>query len=136
MSNEQTISAIYEAFLRGDIPFILNQLADGVEWNYATDNEAQKAGVPWLTLRRGTDGVVEFFKAVEEMGIYQFDVLSLTESETEVAARLVIGCKYFVDEIIHFWTFNDEGKIVRYQQFVDTAKQIAGIENFKKSAAA
>ncbi len=33
MSNKQTISAIYEAFLRGDIPFILNQLAGGVEWN-------------------------------------------------------------------------------------------------------
>ncbi len=70
------------------------------------------------------------------MEIYQFDILSLTESENEVASRLVIGCKYFVDEIIHFWTFNNEGKVVLYQQFVDTAKQISGIENFKKSAAA
>lgn len=136
MSNKETISAIYAAFLRGDIPFILSQLAERVEWNYATDSAAQKAGLPWLTLYSGRETVVDFFKAVEEMQIYQFDILSILEGENEVSARLVIGCKYFVDEIIHFWTFNDDGKIVRYQQFVDTAKQISGYQTTENSAAA
>src|ERR1044072_5706859 len=111
MSNKDTISAIYEAFLREDIPFILNQLSETVEWNYAADNTAQKAGLGWMTLYSGRENVADFFKAVEEMEIYQFDVLSILEGENEVASRLLIGCKYFVDEIVHFWTFNDEGKV-------------------------
>lgn len=135
MSNKDTISAIYEAFLKGDIPFILNQLDEAVKWNYATDNTAQKAGLGWMKLYSGREDVVNFFKAVDEMGIYKFDVLSVLEGGSEVASRLVIGCKYFVDEIVHFWTFNDEGKIVRYQQFIDTAKQISAVSSYEKSTA-
>ena len=136
MSNKDTISAIYEAFLREDIPFILSQLSETIEWNYAADNTAQKAGLGWMTLYSGRENVVDFFKAVEEMEIYQFDVLSVIGGGNEVASRLSIGCKYFVDEIVHFWTFNDEGKVIRYQQFIDTAKQISAVSNYEKSAAA
>ncbi len=136
MSNKETIGSIYEAFLRGDIPFILSQLADEVEWGYAANNSSQKAGLPWMKLYKGRETVLEFFKAVEKMEIFQFDVLSLLEGGNEVSARLNIGCKYFVDEIIHFWTFNDEGKVVRYQQFTDTAKHIAGYTEKEQSAGA
>src|SRR4051812_6342634 len=123
MKKTEIILSIYEAFVRGDIPYILDQLADDVQWNNTTDNTAQQSDVPWMRLRQGIDGVVKFFEDVAQMGIYKFDVLTLLENETEVAARLVIGCKYFVDEIMHFWTLNDEGKVVAYQQFIDTAKQ-------------
>ncbi|MBS1794655.1 MAG: nuclear transport factor 2 family protein [Acidobacteria bacterium] len=136
MSNKETISAIYEAFLRGDIPFILDRLTDDVEWNYATDAAAAKNGLPWLKLYGGRESVNDFFKAVDEMEIYQFDVLAVVGDGDEVASRIAIGCKYFVDEIVHFWKFNDAGKITRYQQFVDSAKQLAGYENAHRSAAA
>ena len=136
MSNKETIASIYKAFLEGDIPFILSQLADDVEWGYATDNSSQKKDLPWMKLYSGRESVNDFFKAVEKMEIYQFDILSLLEGENEVAARLNIGCKYFLDEIIHFWTFDDDGKVIRYQQFTDTAKHIAGFESAERSAAA
>lgn len=136
MSNKDTISAIYEAFLRNDIPFILNQLTDDVKWNYAVDNTGQKAGLPWLKLYSGRDDVSNFFTAVAEMGIYQFDILTMLENETQVVSKIDLKCKYFDDQIVHFWTFNDEGKVVCYEQVVDTAKQIRGYENATKSAVA
>ena len=137
MSNKDTVAAIYEAFGRGDIPFILSQLADDVEWDgWTTENFGHKAGVPWLKLWRGIDGVTEFFKVVETMGIYQFDVLSLLEGDSQVAAEVNIACKYFDDEEVHLWNFNADGKVTRFRHYVDTAKHIAGFENAEKSAAA
>lgn len=133
MKKSEIIAAIYAAFVGDDIPYILDQLADDVQWNNTTDNTAQQADVPWMRLREGRDGVVKFFEDVEEMGIYRFDVLTLMENENHVAARLIIGCKYFLDEIMHFWTINDEGKVTAYQQFIDTAKQLDGIEKSKNS---
>ncbi len=137
MSNIQTVKAIYEAFGRGDIPFILSQLSDSVEWDsWTTENYGQKAGIPWLQMRRGKDEVAEFFKVVETMGIYRFDVLSHMEGGNQVVSELVIGSKYFSEESLHLWTFNDDGKVKRFRHYVDTAQQIAGYESAEKSAAA
>lgn len=137
MSNLETVKAIYEAFGRGDIPFILSQLADDVEWDsWTTENFAQKADIPWLKHRKGKDGVEGFFKAVATMGIYRFDVLSLMEGGNQVVSELVIGCKYFLDESLHLWTFDESGKVTRFRHYVDTAQHIAGYEAAEKSAAA
>jgi ketosteroid isomerase-like protein len=137
MSNTETVKAIYEAFGRGDIPFILSQLSDSIEWdNWTTESYAQKADIPWLKHRTGKDGVAEFFKVVAEMGIYRFDVLSLMEGGNQVVSELSMGCKYYVDESLHLWTFDEEGKVKRFRHYVDTAKHIAGYESAEKSAAA
>ena len=53
MSNLSTAQAIYEAFGPGDIPFILDLLADDVAWESWEDNSAQKAGVDHLAARHG-----------------------------------------------------------------------------------
>ena len=34
MSNIETVKSIYEAFGRGDVPAILDKLADDVDWDY------------------------------------------------------------------------------------------------------
>lgn len=137
MSNLETVKAIYEAFGKGDIPFILDQLAKTVEWEAWADNTAQKENVPWLKMRRGKEGVLEFFKTVESLGgVNRFEVLSLLEGGNQVAAEVIIGSNYFLDEEIHLWDFNAEGKIVRMRHYVDTAKHIAAAEKAKMSAAA
>lgn len=41
-----TVSAIYAAFGKGDIPGIIQHLSDNVQWESWADNSAQKAGVP------------------------------------------------------------------------------------------
>jgi ketosteroid isomerase-like protein len=122
--------AIYEAFGRGDIPSILQHLADDVAWEGWADNQAQKAGVPWMKARRGKAGAGEFFGVVGQLQIHDFKVLSIMAGGNQVAAEFVIEAtvpsgKRYRDEEMHLWTFNDAGKVVRLRHYLDTAKHIA-----------
>ena len=49
VSNLATVQSIYESFGKGDVPAILDVLADDVEWEAWDSNSAVKAGVPWMT---------------------------------------------------------------------------------------
>jgi hypothetical protein len=62
-NNLDAVQAIYEVFRKGDIPGILERLSEAVRWEKWTDNEAQKAGVPWLQSRIGKEGVAEFSRS-------------------------------------------------------------------------
>src|SRR5436309_15945482 len=44
--NLSVVGGIYEAFARGDIEFILGQIADDCAWESWLDNHGQKAGLP------------------------------------------------------------------------------------------
>ena len=128
--NTATVASIYEAFGTGDIPAILETLADDVRWEERTDNSAQKAGVPWLQRGDGKSGALAFFKISGQMTIHEFRVLSLLAGGQQVVAEVVIDAtgpsgRRYRDEELHLWTFNDVGKIVRLRHYVDTAKHIA-----------
>src|SRR5262249_8509337 len=107
-----TISAIYEAFGRGDVTAILDLLSDNVAWEPWADNTAQCAGVPWLVARQGKTGAGEFFRFVGQFQIHEFKVLSLIGSEQQVAAEVVIdatvpGGKRYRDEELHLWNLDE-----------------------------
>jgi ketosteroid isomerase-like protein len=132
VSNLATVQRIYEAFGVGDVPAILETLADDVEWEAWADNTAVRAGVPWLTPRHGKQDVVKFFEAVGQMEIVDFQVISLMEGGNQVAAEFVLEAKLpawgggsYRDEEMHLWTFDDQGKVVRLRHYTDTAKHIA-----------
>ena len=125
-----TISAIYEAFGRGDVTAILDRLSDNVAWEPWADNTAQRAGVPWLVARQGKAGAGEFFRFVGQFQIHEFKVLSLFGSEQQVAAEVVIdatvpGGKRYRDEELHLWNLDEHGKVTRMRHYVDTAKHMA-----------
>lgn len=136
MSNSDTVKAIYAAFGRGDIQFIIDQLADDVEWDQWKDNYAQRADVAHLRYRKGRESIWEFFKEVEKMGITRLDVLSVMEGDGHVAADIYYESPKANEEEIHLWGFNDEGKVTRYRHYGDTAKQIAAYGNTSGSASA
>jgi uncharacterized protein len=133
MSNHvTTVTAIYAAFGKGDIPAILDQMADDVQWEAWADNTAQKAGVPWLQPRQGKEGVLAFFQLLGGgMNVTEFQVLSIMGGGNQVAVEFVIAAVIpslgtsYRDEEIHLWTFNDAGKVVRLRHYTDTAKHIA-----------
>ena len=120
-----SVKEIYEAFGRGDIPAILDRLADDIQWEPWADNTAQKAGVPWLMPRSGKAGVLEFFEIVGTLKVSDFRVLSLMAGENQVAAEVEIVTERFRDQECHLWRFNDAGKVERPCHYVDTAKHIA-----------
>ena len=126
-----TVGAIYAAFGKGDIPAILEQMADDVRWEEWADNSAQKAGVPWLLPRQGKDGVLEFFKVMGGLQVTDFRVLSLMAGGNQVAVEFEIEFavpstgRRLRDQEMHLWTFDDSGKVVRLRHYTDTAKHIA-----------
>jgi ketosteroid isomerase-like protein len=139
--NIDTISQLYAEFGKGDIPAVLDKLADNVEWEVCTiPTEAQKAGVPWLQPQRGKDGAQKFFDVVGKMDFKVFDILSLMEGGNQVAALLRIEADtpeggHFDDEEIHLWTFNEAGKITGYRHYMDSAPHIAASRGENSSAA-
>lgn len=126
-----TIGKIYQAFGQGDIPTILEYMADDVQWEAWTDNSAQKAGVPWLQARQGKEGVLAFFQVLGGMPVKDFQILSLMAGGNQVAAEFVIEIEvpatggHYRDEEIHLWTFNEAGQVIRLRHYTDTAKHIA-----------
>jgi ketosteroid isomerase-like protein len=130
MSNLSTVQAIYQAFGQGDIPAILDLMADDVAWEAWDDNSAQAAGVSHLVPRRGKAGVAEFFGIVGTFEVTDFQVLSIMEGGNQVVAEIVIEVHLpnggsFRDEELHLWTFDGDGKVSRLRHYTDTAKHIA-----------
>lgn len=133
MTPLDSVRKIYEAFGRGDVPFIVDMMSDDVEWEAWSDNSAQAAGVPWLRPRRGKGGVAEFFQLVGQFQIHEFQVLSIMANDRQVAAEFVIdatppGARRYRDEELHLWTFGDDGRVTRLRHYVDTAKHIAAAQ--------
>lgn len=130
MDNAATVRAVYEAFSRGDIPFVLGLVAADADWEIWPDNRAQQAGVPWMQARRGPSGAAEFFGVVSQLGFHRFEVTAILDGGSHVGGMVSIDFTYkptgkrFTDEEIHVFVFNDEGKICGFRHYFDTAKHI------------
>lgn len=136
MSNLETVKAIYEAFGRGDIPFILSCLDENVAWEKWDGNHAQTSGVPYMQEKNSPNEVAEFFGEVAKLGITGFEVVSIMEGENQIAVEFNIeAARFGKEEEMHLWTFNEAGKISCFRHYLDTAKHIAANEKYKSTAA-
>src|SRR6201993_2782429 len=127
--NLAVVGGIYEAFGRGEIEFILDQIADDCAWEPWLDNHGQNAGLPPMKPRHGRQGVAECFGYVATMQIKDFQVLDMLASDRQVVVEVQIsiampGGGSVTDEELHLYSLNDEGRISRMRHYVDTAKQI------------
>jgi ketosteroid isomerase-like protein len=128
-ANLAVVRGVYEAFGRGEVEFILDQIADDCAWESWLDNHGQQAGLPPMTPRHGRAGVAEFFDYVATMQIQDFQVLDMLASDRQVVVEVEIsiaipGGHTLTDEELHLYSLNVEGKINRMRHYVDTAKQI------------
>ena len=122
--NKQTIEDLYAAFGRGDIPFILGVFHPEIEWweaegfVYADKNpyrgpQAVLGGVfarlanEWESFKATPDEVLDAGETVVACGHYTGKFLP---TERDVRAQFA-----------HVFKFRD-GKIVRFQQYTDTAQ--------------
>jgi ketosteroid isomerase-like protein len=132
MSNVATVQSMYEAFGKGDIPAILDKLAEDVAWEaWGTDNTAQAADVPWMRPRTGRAGAASFFQDVaDSLEFHSFQPTNLLEGGSQVVATITFDAtakatgERFQDEEIHLWSFDADGKVSAMRHYNDTAKHI------------
>jgi len=122
--NIKTIQAVYEAFGRGDLAFILDAVSDDVDW--ATDTSSTAA--PWYGERVGKEGVTAFFEAFgTAMEVEEFTPRTFAATETEVLT--VVRCRAkaratgkALDMNFHHYFVLSDGKISYYRGTEDTAQ--------------
>jgi ketosteroid isomerase-like protein len=122
MAHIDTVQAIYAAFGRGDIPAILERLAEDVEW----EHDAADHRINLLVPRRGRADVAKFFQALGDLEFTRFEVERLFESGGQVVALTRVGHKHlktrktFADLEVHLWTLDARGQVARFRHFVDS----------------
>lgn len=133
--SEQNIAAcqaMYEAFGRGDVPAILEHMADDIALDNWTNNTAVDSGqLESMRPRFGQAGAIAFFTALQGYEFPEFRVTNLLAGGNQVAATVSLELvvrktgKRVRDDMIHLWTFNDDGHATRFLHYLDTAKHIA-----------
>ncbi len=128
-----TIQSLYAAFGRGDIPTILAQLREDIDWhaNVAADAPGV-AKVPTFRARRGPRAVGEFFAELgTSVEFHSFEPVAFLAANREVAVRLVMEFtirstgKRMRTESMHHWTLDEAGKVTRFVEFLDTLGEAA-----------
>ncbi len=127
--NRTIVGGIYEAFGRGDVPAIIDQMADDVAWESWPDNSAQQAAVPWMQGGLGTAAVIAFFQAISTWIPNDFQVKGIMSGGDSVVAEIeadfTVGTKRLADCELHLWRLNESGKVTFFRHYIDTAKHIA-----------
>lgn len=129
----ERLDALYAAFRRGQIDFVLNALDDDIE--FVSHSPIQI--FPFLGHRRGKAAMAEALRgAHEEFDILSFEPISkVVESEEAAVLLFVRGINRKTQRsvqlsIAHFVTFQN-GKIVEIKEFMDSfsaAEQVLGRE--------
>jgi ketosteroid isomerase-like protein len=122
VDNATTVTRLYEAFGRGDIPFIIDHLADNCQW-IGTGKGYMPAGGTYVG-----KNVLNFFKTLgETVEFTSFNPISINNiNDHEVIAlgnmsgiSKATGKSSSTDWAMH-WKFNDEGKAVYFHEYYDT----------------
>jgi ketosteroid isomerase-like protein len=129
--NLKTITAVYEAFGRGDVGYITSSVTDDVDW--ATDTSSN--GAPWYGARRGPDGVVTFFTDFgSTMDVEDFTPLSFAandDGDVHTVVRFTgksrATGKTATMQLHHWFHFRD-GKIAYYRGSEDTVLTVATLQ--------
>ncbi len=125
-TNLQIVKNIYAAFQAGNIPYIIDQLDDAVEWK-----EAEVQEIPFSGAYHGKASVPDFFRRIgEAVEVTAFTPASFIAEGDRVAAfgnwqgRVRKTQRTFSSDWAMLWRFRG-GKIVFYQGYVDTAAEAA-----------
>jgi ketosteroid isomerase-like protein len=129
-TNGDIVKGLYEALGKGDVPAVLSAFDARIEWNEA-DGFLYADGNPYVGPQAIAEGVLQ--RAVAD--VEQFAILP--ESFIDAGDAVVAEGRYSgtikatgtpVDaQFAHVWHLRD-GKVIRFQQYTDTAqwKRAAG----------
>lgn len=122
--NANIVRGMYEAFGKGDMPFIIGALDPEVEW-WEAENFIYSDYNPYVGPNSVLEGV--FMRIGNE-----WDAFTVAPKEVLDAGDTVIGHGYYSGtykksgknvraQFAHFFSFRD-GKIIKFQQYTDTAQ--------------
>jgi len=125
MDKLKVIKELYAAFGRGDVGLVLAAFAPNIEWRQAEGNPYQPSGAPWF----GGEAITQelFVKLGAEWdGFIVTPKVFHDAGDTVVAEGRYTGTfkatgKDIDAQFCHMWKLMD-GKIVGFQQYVDTAQ--------------
>ena len=127
-NNVQTIKAMYEAFGRGDIPFIMSHLDENVVWESEGPEIISFAGI-----HHGHAGALRFFQAIaKDHENIKLDMPVIFADGDHVAAfgrysvTMKATGKPADTPLAHFWTFRN-GKVTRYVNYSNTAAYVEAL---------
>jgi uncharacterized protein len=125
MDNVKLMKDLYDAFGRGDIPAVLGAMSPAIQWHQAEGNPYNPSGQPWV----GPDAVLnnlfmrlgaEWDGFVVRPGVFHGAGDSVIVEARYNGTFKPTG-KSMDTQVCHVWDVKD-GKVTRFQQYVDTAK--------------
>ena len=124
MTNVDTVRRMYEAFGAGDVPALLSHIAIDVVWEYGP----RSVELPWLTERRGHDGVVEFLQSLAAFDFHRFEPTAIIDGPDGLVVGIVhvestlkrTGERIVEPEEVHLFHFGADGKLIRFRHQYDT----------------
>ncbi|WP_194775262.1 nuclear transport factor 2 family protein [Pararhodonellum marinum] len=122
--NSAVLEGLYQAFSKGDIPAVLGMMDSNIVWNEAEGNPYAD-GNPYKGPEAVLNGV--FARIGEEHEYFNLKDIELHEMfNDKVLATLRYDAKFkngkrYDAQVAHLWTLK-EGKVVAFQQYVDTKK--------------
>jgi uncharacterized protein len=125
MDNVTLLKNLYDAFGRGDIPAVLGAMSPDIKWHQAENNPYNPSGKPWV----GPDAVVNnlFKRLGSEWDGFAVHPGSFHDAGNSVIVEARYSGKFKATgnsmdtQVCHIWDIKD-GKLIRFQQYVDTAK--------------
>ena len=138
-SNTDTVMSIYAAFGRGDVTFILDQLADDIRW----DQGVRDTGLSYVEPGVGKEHVVRFFTELSsqvEFTTFEPQTPCASDDTVMVAVReigrnITTGAEIPEDLAVHIWTFGPDGKARSFRHVADWAPHEAAARSVRATAA-
>ena len=122
--NKKTVEGMYEAFGRGDIPFVIGALDPDVEW-WEAENFIYADKNPYVGPQAVLEGV--FARIGGEWEWFTVTPLEVLDAGDSVVGRGYYAGKYRQTgrevraQFAHVFGFRN-GKVVKFQQYTDTAQ--------------
>jgi ketosteroid isomerase-like protein len=125
MNNIQFVSDLYEAFKRGDLPYIVERFGNLDDSGVVADSKKQ---APWHFALKGPSAVAKYFEALTgAMEPVRLETRTLAAHEDYVYATLsqewkvrATGKLLVMKDGVHRFRIRD-GKVVEWRAFEDTA---------------
>lgn len=120
------IQSLYDAFARGDAPFVLGLMADDIRWMEA-EGSPMASGNPYSSPQQVGEGVFgRLLSTFDDFAATPTEIIA--DGDRVVAfGRYTATHKESGDKLdapfVHSWTL-DDSRIVAFQQYTDTEQHV------------